>query len=195
MPRTDWHPRSPLSAVALATDQAWRHQLLRRHNRFLHGHGVICGLHVVPAAEAGRPWAVRICPGYGLGPHGDEVTLCCSVVIDIAEWLWAREPSNSPRAIVAVQPADTSGRMGPQYCGLCSHAAAGLKPARTREITIAKIVWERPAQQQETVPPVDICRDQPECFPCPDDASLSLAYVKLPPGTAVPISEADITAV
>src|SRR5262245_30347693 len=156
MPRTDWQPYSPFSALSLDVDQAWRRQLLRRQNRFLHGHGVICGLHVVPAVDPGHPWAVRICPGYALGPHGAEICLCCSIIIDIAEWLWAREPPNSPRAIVAVQAAEASGHLGPRYCGLCGHGAAGLKPTRMRETTIAKIMWERPEQLREIVPPVDI---------------------------------------
>lgn len=195
MPRVDWQPRSPLSAHALSTDQAWRSQLMRRRNRFLHGAGVICGLHVVPAAETGRPWAVRICPGYGLGAHGDEITLCCPVVIDIADWLWARDPPGAPRAVVALQPAETSDSMRSQYCGLCSHSSVRRKAARTREITIAKILWEPSGPHQEPVSAIDICSDLPLCVPCPNDQSLLLAYVELPHDRSVPIAGPDITAV
>lgn len=191
MPRVDWQPRSPLSAHALATDQAWRRQLMRRHDRLLHGAGVVCGLHVVPAAETGRPWAVRICPGYGLSAHGDEVSLCCPVVVDIAEWLWSRDPPDAVRAVVALQPAALSGRASPQYCGLCSHAATGRKPSRTREVSVVRILWD---QRLLGAPPIDICRDLPQCPPCPDDPSLALATVVLPADLSVPITMADITA-
>jgi len=195
MPRVDWQSRSPLSAFALATDQAWRRQLMRRHNRFLHGAGVVCGLHVVPASETGRPWAVRICPGYGLGAHGDEITLCCPVVIDIADWLWARYPPDTARAVVAVKPAELPGGIRSQYCGHCSQHSVRRKAARTREITIAKIIWEGSAPQQEAPSAVDICRDLPACLPCPDDQSLWLAFVKLPRDRSVPIARPDITAI
>ncbi len=195
MPRVDWQPHSPLSAHALATDQAWRHQLMRRHNRFLHGAGVVCGLHVVPAAETGRPWAVRICPGYGLGPHGNEVSLCCSVVVNIAEWLWSRDPPDAARAIVALQPARTSDSMCSQHCDLWSHAPVQRKAASTRALAVARILWETSGTEREAALAVDICRDLPPCVRCPDDPSLALAYVKMPHDRSTPITETDITAV
>jgi hypothetical protein len=192
MPRVDWQPRSPLSALSLATDQAWRRQLLRRHNRFLHGAGIVCGLHVVPASETGRPWAIRICPGYGLSAHGDEITLCCSVVIDIADWLWARYPSDAPVAVVAVQPAELPGALRSQQCGRCCHTSARQHTSRAREITVARILWGTPEPGLASAA-TDICRDLPGCAPCPDDPSLPLAFVKLPPDQSVPIVESDIT--
>jgi hypothetical protein len=47
-------------------------ELLRRHNRMLHGCGVVSRC-LVRAAEA--DWTVRIEPGYALGPHGDEIVV------------------------------------------------------------------------------------------------------------------------
>ena len=47
-------------------------ELLRRHNRMLHGCGVVSGCRV-RAAEA--EWTVQIEPGYALGPQGDEIVV------------------------------------------------------------------------------------------------------------------------
>ena len=54
---------SSLAAHDLRTEQRYRLQRLRRHHRYLHGWGVICGLLVVPAGDPRRPWAVQVCPG------------------------------------------------------------------------------------------------------------------------------------
>ena len=47
-------------------------ELLRRHNRMLHGCGVVSGCRV-RAGEA--EWTIQIEPGYALGPQGDEIVV------------------------------------------------------------------------------------------------------------------------
>jgi hypothetical protein len=61
-----------LTAQDFADEQTYFREKLRRHNRLLHGWGVICGLEVTPAAEGCR---VTVSPGYALDPCGDEILL------------------------------------------------------------------------------------------------------------------------
>src|SRR5262245_38618945 len=79
-----------LTASDLATERAYREWRLRRHNRHLHGWGVVCGLWVVPARDTSRPWGVFVCPGYALGPYGDEILVPDAWLIDVRDSLWSR---------------------------------------------------------------------------------------------------------
>src|SRR5262245_47155972 len=90
--RPDYAPGSYLGSRDLLAGQHYLHQRLRRHNRHLHGWGVVCGLRVVPARDPGRPWAVHVCPGYALGPYGDEIEVPAPVIVDLRDYLWTRPP-------------------------------------------------------------------------------------------------------
>jgi hypothetical protein len=59
-----------LTAQDFADEQDYFRQKLRRHNRLLHGWGVVCGLRVTDAPEG---CAVVVSPGYALDPCGDEI--------------------------------------------------------------------------------------------------------------------------
>jgi hypothetical protein len=84
--RTRFFPRMLVGPEELTQDQLWVKDKLRRHNRLLHGWGVVCGCNVTQATDAqGRPvpWLVCIEPGYVLGPFGDEIVVDCPVTFDI----------------------------------------------------------------------------------------------------------------
>src|SRR5512147_2416454 len=70
--RLRYFPRQLLTADDMRVEQEYFREKMRRHNRFLHGWGVVCGLEVVADAASG-PMAVKVCPGYALGPWGDEI--------------------------------------------------------------------------------------------------------------------------
>ena len=70
--RLRYFPRQLLTADDMRAEQEYFREKQRRHNRLLHGWGVVCGLEVVLDAETG-PLAVCVCPGYALGPFGDEI--------------------------------------------------------------------------------------------------------------------------
>src|SRR5207302_10199178 len=82
--RMRFYPRQLLGADDLRTEQDYFREKLRRHNRFLHGWGVVCGCDVKPDANSGAPWRIRICPGYVLSPQGDEILISAEATFDLA---------------------------------------------------------------------------------------------------------------
>jgi hypothetical protein len=53
----------------MRVEQDYFIERLRRHNRLLHGWGIICGLQVLPDATAEQPWRVKVCPGAAFRCH------------------------------------------------------------------------------------------------------------------------------
>src|SRR5262245_36447921 len=90
-----------LTADPLRGEQEHRRQRLRRHLRLLHGWGVVCGLRVVPAGDPDHPWAVVVCPGYAIGPHGDEILVERAVSVDVHESAWKAPALHPSHAYVA----------------------------------------------------------------------------------------------
>jgi hypothetical protein len=82
--RVRFYPRQLLEADDLRQEQAYHRERARRHNRYLHGWGVVAGCQVQPAATTEQPWQVRVCPGYLLTPPGDEVSIPLPMTFDIA---------------------------------------------------------------------------------------------------------------
>jgi hypothetical protein len=82
--RVRFFPRQLLGADDLTTEQTYFREKLRRHNRFLHGWGVVCGCAVKPAPTEAKPYQVLICPGYIVTPCGDEIMIGCPALFDLA---------------------------------------------------------------------------------------------------------------
>src|SRR3954454_17258784 len=85
--RVRFFPRQLLAADDLEAEQHYHRQRLREHNRYLHGWGVVCGCDVQPAPVTGKPWQVRICPGYVLAPQGDAISIRHEVLFDVSSSL------------------------------------------------------------------------------------------------------------
>ena len=73
-----------LTPSDLTAEQSYFRDKLRRHNRIVHGTGVVCGLEVRPAGDADAPWQIEVSPGYAMGPYGDEIVVGKPVSIDLA---------------------------------------------------------------------------------------------------------------
>jgi hypothetical protein len=82
--RVRYFCRQLLTADDMTVEQEYFRQKLRRHNRYLHGFGVACGLTVEPAPDAAHPWQVRVCPGYAVAPQGDEILVPAPTLYDLA---------------------------------------------------------------------------------------------------------------
>ena len=82
--RVRFFPRQLLGADDLNAEQHYFREKQRRHNRYLHGWGVVCGAHVRPAPTATKPYQVMICPGYVITPQGDEIMIGAPALYDLA---------------------------------------------------------------------------------------------------------------
>jgi hypothetical protein len=85
-----YFPRQMITPVELTLEHDYVRDRMRRHNRLLHGWGVVCGARVCPipmeseeSQQVFEPWKVRIEPGYILGPYGDEIVIDCNRVFDL----------------------------------------------------------------------------------------------------------------
>jgi hypothetical protein len=169
-----------LDHALLRAEQAYRRQRLRSHDRHLHGWGVVCGLGVVPASSPLRPWAVRICPGYGIDPCGNEILLAGSLTLDIREHVWA-SPGFPTIAYVAVRHAEDEARPVPARAAGCSCPCqdADYVASRIADAVAPLVVWP-PAPRDDAR--FDLCSGRtPRCPPAPATTSLILAAVTLPP--------------
>ncbi len=82
--RVRYFPRQLLTVDDMVTDQNYFREKLRRHNRYLHGTGVVCGLWVTASPTKDAPWQVAISAGYAVGPLGDEIYVADTVNLDLA---------------------------------------------------------------------------------------------------------------
>jgi hypothetical protein len=80
MERTRYFARQLVGAEDLTQDQLYLRQKLRRHNRMLHGWGIVCGARV---RKGEGPCEIVVEPGYVLGPYGDEIQIESELIIDI----------------------------------------------------------------------------------------------------------------
>lgn len=85
-----YYPRQLITPDDLTLEQNYFRDRMRRHNRLLHGWGVVCGALVCPATTKDAngvvsvaPWQVQVQPGYILGPYGDEIILSCTRTVDL----------------------------------------------------------------------------------------------------------------
>lgn len=84
----------------LTLEQDYFRAKLRRHNRFMHGWGVVCGATVVPSNQN---WKVIVKSGYVLGPYGDEIYIETDQCIDVR--VPCTPPSTSSGGCEEAQPA------------------------------------------------------------------------------------------
>jgi hypothetical protein len=80
--RTRFFARQIVTPDDLTQDQIYFREKARRHNRMLHGWGVVCGACVRRGA---KPCEVIIEPGYLLGPFGDEIVIDRDTVVDVCK--------------------------------------------------------------------------------------------------------------
>src|SRR5687768_8699392 len=82
--RVRYFPRQLITADDMRAEQDYFRERLRRHNRYLHGWGVVCGCEVKLNVDKDHPWRVRVCCGYLITPAGDEVQISPARDFDLA---------------------------------------------------------------------------------------------------------------
>jgi len=78
--RPRWFARQIVGPEDLTQEQDYVRARMRRHNRMLHGWGVVCGLRVRAGKEACE---VIVEPGYALDPCGEEIVVANAVSVDV----------------------------------------------------------------------------------------------------------------
>jgi hypothetical protein len=121
--RPRYYARQLVTPDDLTLEQDYFRAKLRRHNRYLHGWGVVCGARVALAAQ---PWMVIVKKGYVLGPYGDEICIEKDQCVDVRNLCQSSQPAT---------PLDQ---------GCCTEAAQPLPPRSPLFVAIRYV--ENPAR-------------------------------------------------
>jgi hypothetical protein len=159
--RVRYFPRQLITADDMRAEQEYFLDKLRRHNRFLHGWGVVCGCTVVPKPTAANPWQVEVCPGYVVTPQGDEILINPSVLFDLQLGMQPADPCTvtwpcPPQPVAATDAGEaTTAYLAVRYVE-CATRPVRVHPAgcgcdqldceysRIRESFELKLLWTFP---------------------------------------------------
>jgi hypothetical protein len=209
--RMRFFPRQVIGAEDLRLEQDYFRQKLRRHNRFLHGWGVVCGCQVLPAPEGQKPWQLRICPGYLLTPQGDEILIGDQALFDLSTcFVQSHDPCAYARPCPPVtKPVDQERhtvylavrylecqsrpvRVAPVGCG-CDDA--DCEYSRIRDAYEFGCLDSLPGTH--TPSPVtceELCKGGVfPCPGCPDDPWVVLATIVTPAAASTALQPGDIS--
>ena len=204
--RVNYFPRQLLTADDMIADQEYFRQKMRRHNRFLHGWGAVCGLEVMASPTDDSPWRVKVGSGYALGPYGDEIYVGEAQTVDLAGCLATAgsdpcEPSNPnrpgdaarQRVYVAIRYSECFASPVLAMPGGCGCDDSACEYSRIRDSFEICCLTELPPSHK---PPL-ICDlltqgALPPCPPCPDDPWVVLAQVDLPASSGAEVSDSMI---
>ena len=205
--RVNFFSRQLLTADDLITDRDYLLQKLRRHNRFLHGWGVVCGLTVAAAPVASAPWRVQIGSGCALGPYGDEIFVGEAVYFDVAACLSAgvTSPCDPGTVTSGGAGATTAAYLAIKYAEcmalpmLATSSGCGCDDdpcqySRILDSFQIQCLSELPAQP--AAPPT-LCQVAKggvlaPCPPCPASPWLVLATITLPAASTADIANSNI---
>jgi hypothetical protein len=82
--RTRYFVGRLMSPDDFAQEQSYTRTRHRRHNRLLHGVGIVRGLEVtLEPGQAGGDPAVVVSPGLAIAPDGEEMVVCDRVTLDV----------------------------------------------------------------------------------------------------------------
>jgi hypothetical protein len=197
--RTRFYPRQLVSSDDLTHDQLYFRDKHRRHNRMLHGWGIVCGACV--RRNPLNPCVVSIDPGYILGPYGDEIVIPEAVPFDVCKWgvveqvgccpsdrdPWCSDPKgNCPegRFYLAIRYEECPSR--PVRTGGCGCGCDGeaCENSRIRESFALRVLTELPPSYSTPMHPPSLsslipCQDRVArpCPPCPSDPWVILADI------------------
>lgn len=208
--RVRFFPRQLLTAGDLCAEQDYHREKLRRHQRHLHGWGVVCGCSV-EQSSAGTGWQVRVNPGYAVSAAGDEIDINAGVDVDLLLGAQAQpcvvqpcppqgeQPSlqdGGRIAYVAVRHAECYSRPVHVHPAGCGCDETSCEYSRIRETFEIKVLWALPrshevAAQQDAQwrsalakmgkdPGASVALPVPPCPECNTDPWVVLATIALP---------------
>lgn len=199
--RTRYYPRQLVGAEDLTQDQRYIRDKLRRHNRLLHGWGVVCGACV--RLNRHNPCEVVVDAGYVIGPQGDEILVAEPVSFDVCkqgvveqigccpetEDPWCAEPRTrcpEGRFFLAIRYAECPSRpVKAGGCG-CGCDGDGCEYTRIRDSFALKLLTELPQgystpMSQPSFMGLMSCQSgvARACPPCPDHPWVILADITI----------------
>jgi hypothetical protein len=197
--RTRYYAGQLVGPDDLTEDQRYFRERLRRHNRLLHGWGVVCGARVRAGDD---PCAVVVEPGYALAPQGDEILIDREVAVDLCEedaggdavgcaapdpWcggVRVERPLGRP-LYVAIRHAECDTRPVPTWGAGCDCEEAGCEYSRTRDSFAIRVLTELPESHRDGATAglgqALSCPEgrPPACPACPQEPWVVLATVTL----------------
>src|SRR5262249_27685137 len=147
LPRPRYEAGDFLTARDLLTEQRYRLLRMRRHDRYLHDRGIVCGLWVAPVNDPHRPWAAQVCPGYAISCCGDEIIVPAPVVVDVRDYLWTRpliDGKPAPVAYIGIRYAEEEVRPIPTIISSCGCDDPLYQPSRIRDGFLVDVLWALP---------------------------------------------------
>jgi hypothetical protein len=157
--RVRYFPRQLLTADDMRCEQEYFREKVRRHNRYLHGWGVVCGCTVEVVTVAKTP-TVRVCPGYAVGPQGDEIFVDRCIDVDLKTGAseqpcsvrWPCPPigevptaGHDPATVyIAVRYAECFSRPVRVHPAGCGCDEVGCEYSRVRDSYEIKVLWKLP---------------------------------------------------
>ncbi len=205
--RVNYFNRQLLTADDMTTERDYFLQKLRRHNRFMHGWGVVCGLAVTAAPDNQSPWLVKIGSGYALGPYGDEIFVGDAVYFDLEacinggttspcepNMVTSGSAGTSTIAYLAIKYAECLARPVQIAASGCGCDSDPCQYSRIRDSFQIQCLPELPPQPP---PPPGLCQvvrggKLASCPPCPDDPWVVLAKIILPSASTMKITNSSI---
>lgn len=204
--RVRYFPRQLLAAEDMRAEQHYFRERMKRHNLFLHGWGVVCGCNIVPDPK-NPPWGVLVCPGYVVGPQGDEISVANPTSFDLQLGAQSQDPCAPawPCPPLPVAGPDNKQQIG--YLAIryteCVARPVRVHPAgcgcdqldceysRIRDSFELKLLWALPASHtaaaawdEAVLRSRDNRRDTgrafPPCMPCAEDPWVVLAAIRIP---------------
>lgn len=207
MERTRFFPRQLVTPDDLTQDQIYFREKMRRHNRLLHGWGIVCGVRV---RQGAGDCEVIVEPGYVLGPFGDEIVIDQEVTVDLCKESldgnavspcgdaldpWCSNVRVNRRAgqvlYVAVKYAECQSRPVRAQANGCGCNEQDCEYSRVRDSFAIKVLTSLPSSYSDPMPQPDsegIIRCAvdangqpipPACPPCPTEPWVILADVVL----------------
>ncbi|MCP5070124.1 MAG: hypothetical protein GY946_26450 [bacterium] len=194
--RTRYYPRQLVGPEDLTADQDYFMQKLRRHNRLLHGWGIVCG---VCLRRGEGDCEIIVEPGFILSPQGDEIAVGEAVTLDASKQdpmgnvldactedadIWCTDVRSSRRGeeplYVAIRYKECETRPQRVPAGGCGCDDSACEYSRIQESFEIRLLTELPdSYRMQTASPNarELCRLGRPCWPCPEDPWVILGTI------------------
>jgi hypothetical protein len=202
--RPRYYARQVVTADDLNLEQQYFREKLRRHNRLLHGFGVVCGVDVIAGTD---PYMVTVKCGALISPEGDDITIPRDVGFDVrrqctappetqdASDPWCKDPTPPPpkgALHIAVRYLQKKDRLVRVPAGGCSCDVDGCEFTRWTdwyEICVIDHCPDshlNPPKFQDLFPPHGAA---PPCPPCPTEPWVVIAKVTVDDAGKVTVNQ------